>query len=156
VATGECRGSAECDDRNACTTETCVNGSCSYVGCPVGQNCCGDKGCAVCCDDPQCSDGIDCTTDTCQGSYCAHTPNDTYCINSGLGSYCIPEQGGCVQCKSNADCGGVVAAAIPPPGDYCGVYECVYGICQYAGSSCPSGYQCCLNGCVSMYELCTG
>jgi len=56
-----CLGSADCDDGDACTVDSCEQGVC--------QNVMPDP---LCCDEPSdCDDGNACTTDTCDGGTCS-------------------------------------------------------------------------------------
>ena len=59
-----CAGDGDCDDTNACTTDTCVDRLCRFTAI---------VGCAACELDEDCDDGNACTADTCaQDGSCGH------------------------------------------------------------------------------------
>jgi hypothetical protein len=97
-ATGACQNAAQCDDGNACTTDTCNAGVCGHVN-----------------NNLACNDGNACTqTDTCQNGVCvggnnvACQPLDG-CHTAGV---CNPQNGACSQplkangtaCNDNNGC----------------------------------------------------
>ena len=64
-----CVLTSDCDDDSACTTDSCVLGSCTHeaVSCDDSDPCTTDS-CdptAGCVTAPRCDDGIDCTVDSC-------------------------------------------------------------------------------------------
>jgi hypothetical protein len=65
----------DCDDGNACTTDTCdAVGGCGHTAIP---------GCVPCTVDATCGDGDPCTADFCSTGTCQHTthPNGTSCAD---------------------------------------------------------------------------
>src|SRR3990172_2145718 len=87
IPPGECTSDAECDDANACTTDTCVGGVCDNtpINCDDGIACTNDScdqatGCVFTPDDSRCDDTIACTNDSCdQATGCVFTPDDSRC-----------------------------------------------------------------------------
>src|SRR5262245_19889798 len=62
-----CVTDADCDDTNACTTDTCVAGGCTSAANP---------GCTTCATDTDCTDdGNTCTLEQCTGGSCTTTSN---------------------------------------------------------------------------------
>jgi hypothetical protein len=70
----KCTSNSECNDNNACTTDTCSSGTCYNT--PI-------SGC--CTSNSECNDNNACTTDTCTSSnVCSHTnacASDEECVN---------------------------------------------------------------------------
>ena len=66
AATGSaCTTAADCDDGNACTTDSCsANGVCEHAA---------QEGCIPCATAADCDDRNPCTTDGCTGGVCGHT-----------------------------------------------------------------------------------
>lgn len=67
-----------CNDNNACTTDSCLSGTCSNqaVICPSGLSCVNGN-CVTppqCTGNTQCNDGNPCTTDTCLSNICDFAP----------------------------------------------------------------------------------
>jgi hypothetical protein len=68
-----CKVTADCNDTNACTTDTCVSKLCVFT--PI-------VGCIPCETEADCDDGNACTVDVCQADYkCSNAPvaNGTAC-----------------------------------------------------------------------------
>ena len=66
IPPGECTSDAECDDADACTTDTCVGGFCENTTI-------------------NCDDTIACTNDSCdQATGCMNVPDDTLCDDSNV------------------------------------------------------------------------
>jgi hypothetical protein len=94
-----CTTAADCDDSNACTTDTCEAGVCGHDAIPGCKTCTSPADCATPCGDFNCVDGVcvstggscddnnPCTTDTCGAEGCVHSP--------------IP---GCTTCTTASDC----------------------------------------------------
>src|SRR5207248_1198608 len=134
----ECTSATDCDDRNACTTESCEGGVCQNTAiagcrpCSTAADCddenpCTSESCdaGIChsftigdcrpCDTAaQCDDGDSCTTDSCTAGVCVGT------------SHCTPEVcddgidndgDGLVDC-SDPDC--ATFPACEPPHEICG------------------------------------
>jgi hypothetical protein len=130
-----CAGEEDCDDRDACTVETCLGGYCDHT--PVGaSNCCNtdadcaDRGaCATatctfnrcgyrpkleegCCADAiECNDGLACTVDECASFTCVYRPAGPGC------------------CLTDADC---------DDGNACTADRCAADrSCRYEPGACP-------------------
>src|SRR2546430_8059745 len=73
-----CTTATDCNDRNACTADSCSAGVCSYT--PIA-------GCKLCTTAADCNDGNVCTTDACNAGVCPRTPI-----------------AGCTPCATAADC----------------------------------------------------
>ena len=106
-------GAALCDDRNACTTDTCnAAAGCGHVPIP---------GCTPCATGAECNDRDGCTTDGCIGGRCIHTPV-ARCVVCTTAAECVdgdpcttelcgPElvclyvaRPACVPCTTRAEC----------------------------------------------------
>jgi len=61
VIPGSCLAATDCDDGDACTTDSCVGNKCYHS---KVSNCCTSGA--------QCDDGKPCTTDTCKANKCAY------------------------------------------------------------------------------------
>jgi hypothetical protein len=121
-----------CNDGNACTTDTC-NAVSGCVHTPV-------PGCINCSGDAQCNDSNPCTTDTCSGGACQNTTvtDGTACPDGDL-------------CNGGETCqAGSCTAGTPPncdDGNVCTDDSCDSGTgCQHPavpdGSSCADGTVC--------------
>ena len=92
IPPGECTSDAECDDADACTTDTCVGGFCenTTINCDDTIACTNDScdqatGCVNVPDDSRCDDTIACTNDSCdQATGCMNVPDDTLCDDSNV------------------------------------------------------------------------
>jgi hypothetical protein len=82
TAPTECDSNDDCDDSNACTTDTCVSESCTHtpVTCSPSSNPCLDavcdpaSGCTTVANTDPCNDGNVCTAnDVCSGGVCSGT-----------------------------------------------------------------------------------
>ena len=128
---GACRDDRDCDDRIACTDDTCVvGGVCEHLAvnsrCPSGQTCFPAQGCATmatrrCAMDAECDDGVPCTRDVClAGNMCSSIRDDARC---GAGQVCGAM--GCIamgRCTGDGECSN---------GTWCdGDERCVSGVCQ--------------------------
>ena len=89
-AASGCTSTADCDDKNGCTTDTCkANGSCSHanadVQCDDGNACTSDDACvAGACSGTTvvCADNNVCTTDACEPKTgCVHLSNEATCTD---------------------------------------------------------------------------
>jgi len=92
---GGCKLPADCDDQNPCTTDNCLQGTCSYTSnnaaCATDNDPCTDDVCAVgkclhtdnktceCKKDADCNDNEVCTDDKCASNKCTHTNNTAAC-----------------------------------------------------------------------------
>lgn len=91
-----CQTNSDCNDNNACTTDTCNAGTCSHtaVSCDDGNACTDDacdsiNGCTHTAHN--CDDGNPCTTDTCNPlTGCAHT-----LLSCSAGQSCNSSNGQC-------------------------------------------------------------
>jgi len=110
---GACVNDAQCDDRIACTIDTCSAGVCVHEGCidccpEETQQCLVGQGCVElepCEDNADCNDGVRCTLDRCADGFCEHRPMPELCEG---GETCIAELG-CIpeppsSCDSDEDC----------------------------------------------------
>ena len=139
----------DCDDSNACTTDSCADGTCTNAlincsdtdpcttdscdpatGCTHARNdpCCGSSN--LCCG-VDCGDDDLCTTDTCN-------PVDGSCNNEAVvcpdRQTCDPDTGECVPCITDSDC---------DDGLFCnGVEQCVDGNCQAGTPPCANDETC--------------
>lgn len=117
-----CTTNADCNDANACTTDTCSAGVCSNT--PIN-----------------CNDNNACTTDSCSGGVCSNTPITCNDGNSCTTDSCNPASG-CVAtwpaCGLNDGCCGPGCTFPSDP-------NCTS--CQGAGASCTANSQCCSNNC---------
>jgi hypothetical protein len=117
TCTTGCISNIECNDYNACTTDSCVSGNCvnvllqciddqvcdsSYGGCvcptdkpewcPSTQSCVAQGTCVFSCTvNEECNDNSACTTDSCISGSCVNEP--VQCID---GQYCDSSWGGCI------------------------------------------------------------
>jgi hypothetical protein len=147
TSTAECVTAADCNDANACTTDSCSGGSCQHVNntgpCP--------------------DDGNECTNDTCGSGVCTH-PNkaaDTPCGSSTAGLCDNPDtcNGGGV-CLANHLAN---ATACADDGNECTNDSCNSGLCTHPAKAnstpCNDGNVCtdsdsCWNGaCIGGAEL---
>ncbi|MBN2340942.1 MAG: hypothetical protein JXX29_07225 [Deltaproteobacteria bacterium] len=158
TAGNECTETWECNDDNACTTESCTNGVCVYrQAIPVPAGCCSDN------DD--CNDSDECTSDNCNSATftCQYTDatgencclSDTDCNDSNsctidscaAGGACIhianDSISGC--CANENDCGSSNCSTIT-----CEDYACVYSFldttetgCCVVDGDCPPGEGAC-------------
>ncbi len=94
-----CRVDSDCDDRVACTLDTCTPMGCTHrtddARCDDGLFCNGQETCSLsgCVDGTvPCNDGVACTDDRCRepSDSCAHDPNDALCP---LSNTCDPIRG---------------------------------------------------------------
>lgn len=107
-----CDEDRECDDKNPCTINQCLQNEC--VSRPV-------FGCATCKNDSECDDGDICTTDTCTNEkICNHEPipGCSFCVTSDqcpsagpcVEAMCLENQCsyepifGCSPCTADVDC----------------------------------------------------
>ena len=135
-----CTSSANCDDSNPCTSDSCVTGLCQFVpaasgtACATDNNVCTNDVCnaAGACTHPNntagCTDdGNVCTNDVCSGGACTH-PNNT--------AACATDNDSC----TNDVCSGGVCTH--PSNGSCGTAPCT-GLCSnptiYTGPSLQSG-----------------
>jgi hypothetical protein len=114
-----CTSSANCNDSNACTTETCVSGLCQFVpaasgtACATDNNVCTNDVCnaAGACTHPNntaaCTDdGNACTNDVCSGGACTHPNNTAACADDGNACTNDVCSGGACTHPDNGSCGG--------------------------------------------------
>jgi|GEM_PF-2342897 len=153
-----------CNDSNACTDDSCLNGVCQYTNntnvCDDGDACtesdtCGGGTCSGTAID--CDDGIGCTVDSCTGGTCQHdfaaceceTDPDCNDSNSCTDDACV---GGACQytnntnacddgdaCTESDTCSGGTCSGTAincDDGVGCTVDACVGGICQHDSTAC--------------------
>lgn len=130
-----CASAADCNDNDACTTDTCVNNQCQHaaVNCDDGNPCTTDScnsgsGCTYtpipgCCQVVgDCDDSNPCTTDTCVNNQCQNTP-----VVCDDGDPCTNDS------CANGDC----------------VFTPILGCCEVAGD-CNDNNACTTDACVNM------
>lgn len=109
-----CASDPECDDKNPCTDDTCVNTVCQHANNTVA------------CKD----DADDCTDDVCKDGACAHVNNTAPCEDDNdactndvcAGDYCTHKDNGTCQCQKAADCND----SNPCTTDACVGNKCTY------------------------------
>lgn len=163
----------DCDDANACTTDTCLStaGTCFHAGapsgascddglfCTVGDRCDGAGGCVSGSSRP-CDDGSSCTIDSCNetSDACSHAPVASGCI---IGSTCyaagvVDPSNPCRVCDP-ARSGSDWSIAL---GADCGTASCAGGVltraptCDASGTCVPSGTVACPTGACSSPTMC--
>ncbi len=132
----ECGVAADCDDGNACTTDTCdENNECAR-------------------DDLICDDSDVCTTDSCdEATGCVFAQ-----ISCDSGEICDSTTGDCmvdpcigVVCDDDDDCtvnscdpatGDCQADPLCDDGDLCTTDSCSAGVCDFAATVCDEGQSC--------------
>ncbi len=153
-----CTADTQCDDGDACTTDTCVAGACTSTVDPSCTPCVADADCA--------DDGNPCTTETCSAGACVRTvdPSCTPCaVDSECddGNACTTDtcvagvctstvDPSCTACVTDADCAD--------DGDPCTTETCSAGACVRtvdpsctpctADSDCDDGDDCTTDACV--------
>ncbi len=119
-----CLTSADCEDGNPCTLDTCANGVCAHAAI---------AGCCIANSD--CDDGLYCNgVETCgSANMClSGTP-----VNCGS-QHCDESTDSCVDCLSDAHC---------DDGNPCTVDTCNGGDCVYAAANCNDGNACTDDSC---------
>lgn len=138
-----CPSDCGCDDKNACTTDTCTWGKCTHENYPCGTTCseglCDGSGLCrsdACCADSDCS-LHQCKTGTCSNFTCAF---ETFTCTNCTGGWCL--DGNCMpflelgeRCDCNMSC---------DPN-----YACSGGWCSLCGND-----QCDLNECFTCWGDC--
>ncbi len=182
---GTCvRDPDECDDHNACTTDTCAPvGGCVHQAvsglCSDGDACTSSDICVVgaCVGSKvDCSDGVDCTTDSCDPATgaCAHPAMNAAC-DDGIActtDSCLPGTGcqNLVACNDGNDCTSDTcsssvgcthsntAAGTPcSDGDGCTSGDlCSGGVCKGTAAVCGNGLCQCGETAASCKADCTG
>jgi hypothetical protein len=163
-----CSGPADCDDGDDCTTDECVDGTCTntIIDCDDGNECTTD-GCVngSCTNAPiDCDDDDECTTDECVGGTCTNAPIDCDDGNECTIDGCV--SGSCtntpVACDDGLFCNGAeicdVVTGCISSGDPCTGTEtcnesadtCDASICDGDGT-CEFGEDCdnCPSDCIS-------
>ncbi len=156
---GRCARVADCDDRVACTRDTCtVEAVCRHTPfdemCPAGQRCDPVQGCTagatpgMCSSSAQCDDRIDCTEDLCTSEgRCVSVAQNARC---GAGRRCLAGMG-CIAdgaCSSARDC---------DDGLRCNGAETCSELACSAGTpvSCDDNDPCTLDACAETGAMCT-
>jgi hypothetical protein len=112
-----CTAPADCDDKNPCTTDDCVEAVCQHA-----------NNTAPCADDAD-----DCTDDVCKDGACAHPANTAPCEDDNdacttdlcAGDICTHPDNGTCKCQKAADCND---------SNPCTTDACVGNQCQYANN----------------------
>jgi hypothetical protein len=124
-----CTNDADCDDANACTTDTCVAGGCSSAVVP---------GCTTCAADTDCTDdGNACTLEACVAGACATTSDPTCATPCAVDGDCNDADpctldtcnAGTCAAMIDPTCGACTADADCNDGDACTTDVCVAGTC---------------------------
>lgn len=138
----QCNGDEDCDDGIACTSDTCIEGTCAY-----------DTAAACCVVDADCFDGDNCTVDACLNFACENvTVANPECCNTDLecddGNECTvdscnPDIGyECVHpvdldnelcCEEESHCDDQ---------DTCTIDTCNEGLCGWVNTCCFSNEEC--------------
>ncbi len=157
----------DCDDGDACTTDSCDDqtGACVHeeVTCPEGQTCIDGVCTRTCIEHTDCDDSDACTEDTCVDSLCTYgevcddgDPCTTDLCNASTGScifggsICAEGEtcvdGGCgLACLEDAECDDT---------DACTDDTCVEGFCSY-GDTCDDGDPCTTDSCDGSTGACS-
>ena len=116
-----CKAPTDCDDKNPCTTDTCLLEHCSYssnvMACADDNDPCTADVCAVgacthpdnktceCKKDADCNDQKECTDDHCASNKCTHPNNTAACADDGMAcTLDVCAAGACTH-KDNGTCG---------------------------------------------------
>lgn len=130
---GSCAQNCEilCNDNNACTIDSCAEGSDQCT--PVAER-----------EIMDCDDNVACTRDSCDANFqsCVNQPDHTLCND---GELCSPRLG-CVDCLQNSDC---------IDENYCTLDACVEGACIRTDKVCDDENACTVDSCVPGSGLCT-
>ncbi len=149
-APGCCKTAANCDDKLACTDDTCQGGTCQHVG---KAGCCANAG--------DCDDGNPCSTDTCAGGKCTFGATAGCC--QGDGACDDDDPASFDKCWQNAclhqwqglavTCGGKDADC---KGNSCLAGSCKTGKCAYTKvGACCSGDAACLKNVACLVDSCS-
>src|SRR5207247_171520 len=124
-----CAKAADCNDQNACTSDSCVSGLCQYTNIP---------GCTLCSTAADCNDRNACTVDTCDAGVCHNTAVtctsdtcNTRTCNGTASCTVTPKTGAACDdgntCSFNDTCnsgGQCVGTAITCTSDQCNTRTC--------------------------------
>ncbi len=119
----ECGDDEQCNDKNPCTINDCMNNFCQYIPIP---------GCIPCIKNADCQTDNPCIESDCVFQVC-HSTNIPNCINCG-GT--VPTCGG--ECPTDFACGisGDSCECLPIP------LSCGDSPAPICGGSCPQGHDC--------------
>lgn len=155
-----CTDSADCDDNEPCTIDTCDSGNCDHalMDCDDNEPCTIDTCDSGNCDHAlmACDDGVACTDDACVAGVCAFEPINTRCPDDGTfcngvescdalfgcvsagnpcppGLVCNAQTEACDECREDADCSDADEATSD---------LCVGGSCVFTSISptCPADF----------------
>ncbi len=140
----------ECDDDDACTTDTCViaadatDGECDNTAACEDDHCT-DAGCVACIAADECDDSVDCTTDACGADgTCSSTADNAACDDT---DECTDDScdaaTGCV--NTDIDCADTVACT----DDGCDAGVCTHTDNCAVGSACNEDTGLCVLACDS-------
>jgi len=159
-------GSANCNDNNACTRDSCVNGQClnTPIICNDGNACTDDAcnpqtGCVF--STKNCNDNNACTIDLCNPQVgCVNTPIDCSDNNACTNDNCNP-QTGCFytprDCNDNNPCtsdqclNGIChfTEIVCNDNNACTNDYCVNGTCIFVPVDCGDNNACTIDECIS-------
>jgi hypothetical protein len=108
----------DCDDKNPCTTDDCLDGACIHT--PNSESCADDED--------------SCTDDTCAGGLCTHPSNGSCKCQKPTD---CDDQNPCTDdaCSNNACVYTPKEGSCPSDDDECRDGVCVSGICQHVNSA---------------------
>jgi len=152
-----CTLDSDCEDNEACTTNTCLNGACTFTSI---------SNCKTCTLSSQCDDNDSSTTFSCLGGKCTYTKitscknNDGYCpsgCNAGNDNDCSYICGngireGTEKCDG-ASLGGATCAGVLGTG-YTGTLKCFSGLCTFDTSLCVAPCTCSDDGNICTTDQC--
>ncbi|MBU1910904.1 DUF4215 domain-containing protein, partial [Patescibacteria group bacterium] len=151
----------DCNDGNACTTDSCSGGSCvnTPMNCNDGNSCTTDSCSNGSCVNTQknCNDGNSCTTDSCSNGSCVNTQKncndgDSCTTDSCSGGSCVNTQKNCDddnECTTDSCSGGscVNTSMDCDDGDACTADSCSGGSCVNTSMDCDDEDSCTTDSC---------
>ncbi len=146
---GGCTVDADCDDKNACTQDTCSGGQCkstAIAGCCTAA--------------AQCDDGNVCTQDACSANKCSSAPITGCCTSAAQcddGNACTTDSCSANKCQHAAVAGCCASVADCDDKDPCTQDACSASKCQHTALSgccsspaaCDDGSSCTVDTCVA-------
>jgi len=131
-----CTTAADCNDANACTTDTCSGGACQHSAI---------SGC--CTTSAQCDDANACTTDTCSANKCQHSAISGCCTTAAQcddTNVCTKDTCSANKCQHSAVSGCCTASSQCDDSDPCTSDLCTTNACKHNAISgcCTAAAQC--------------